>query len=79
MAAHIVLLWEHRIFSNLKVWVSGVYHGLRRKHLQSYLEEFVFPPQRPSYPARRVRSRLGIAAGHPPRSYNMLNLAEAKS
>ena len=31
-----------KIFSNLKVWALGVYHGLRRKHLQSYLDEFVF-------------------------------------
>ena len=38
MAAHIVLPWVHRIFSNLKVWALGVYHGLRRKHLQSYLD-----------------------------------------
>jgi ISXO2 transposase-like protein len=36
MAAHIVLPWVHRVFSNLKVWALGVYHGLRRKHLQSY-------------------------------------------
>ena len=42
MAAHIVLPWVHRIFSNLKVWALGVYHGLRRNHLQSYLDEFVF-------------------------------------
>src|SRR6202043_1372896 len=42
MAAHIVLPWVHRIFSNLKVWALGVYHGLRRKHLQCYLDEFVF-------------------------------------
>src|SRR6516162_2538697 len=42
MAAHIVLPWVHRVFSNLKVWALGVYHGLRRKHLQSYLDEFVF-------------------------------------
>jgi ISXO2 transposase-like protein len=42
MAAHVVLPWAHRIFSNLKVWALGVYHGLRRKHLQSYLDEFVF-------------------------------------
>jgi hypothetical protein len=41
MAAHIVLPWVHRIFSNLKVWALGVYHGLRRKYLQSYLDEFV--------------------------------------
>ena len=42
MAAHIVLPWVHRIFCNLKVWGLGVYHGLRRQHLQSYLDEFVF-------------------------------------
>ena len=34
--------WVHRIFANLKVWALGVYHGLRRKYLQSYLDEFVF-------------------------------------
>ena len=40
--AHNVLPWIHRIFSNFKVWELGVYHGLRAKHLQSYLDEFVF-------------------------------------
>jgi predicted RNA-binding Zn-ribbon protein involved in translation (DUF1610 family) len=53
MAAHIVLPWVHRIFSNLKVWALGVYHGLRRKHLQCYLDEFVF---------RFNRRRLGATA-----------------
>ncbi len=42
MAAHVVLPWVHRVFSNLKTWALGVYHGLRSKHLQSYLDEFVF-------------------------------------
>src|SRR5512144_3285078 len=37
MAAHVVLPWAHRLFANLKRWALGVYHGLRRKHLQSYL------------------------------------------
>src|SRR5690348_2783554 len=32
----------HRIFADLTVWGLSVYHGLRRKHLQSYLDEFVF-------------------------------------
>src|SRR5690349_20754623 len=31
-----------RIFADLKVWALSVYHGLRRRHLQSYLDEFVF-------------------------------------
>ena len=42
MAAHVVLPWVHRVISNLKTWALGVYHGLRRPHLQSYLDEFVF-------------------------------------
>jgi hypothetical protein len=41
-AAHIVLPWVRRAFSNAKTWALGVYHGLRKQHLQSYLDEFVF-------------------------------------
>jgi hypothetical protein len=33
MAAHIVLPWVHRAFSNLKTWALGVNHGLRPQHL----------------------------------------------
>ncbi len=29
MAAHLVLPWTHRVFSNLKRWALGTYHGLR--------------------------------------------------
>src|SRR5262249_55873023 len=36
MAAHIVLPWTHRLFSNLKRWGLGVYHGLRKTNLQHY-------------------------------------------
>jgi len=42
LPAHIVLPWVHRVFSNLKRWALGVYHGLRKKHMQTYLDEFVF-------------------------------------
>jgi ISXO2-like transposase domain len=42
VAAHIVLPWVHRAFSNAKTWALGVYHGLQIPHLQSYLDEFVF-------------------------------------
>jgi len=66
MAAHIVLPWVHRIFSNLKVWALGVYHGLRRKHLQSYLDEFVFRFNRRRNRHAAFRSLLGFAAGHQP-------------
>lgn len=41
MAAPVVLPGIHRVFSNLKTWALGVYHGLRRRHLKAYLDEFV--------------------------------------
>ena len=40
--AHLVLIWIHRVFSNLKRWALGTFHGLRRAHLRRYLDEFVF-------------------------------------
>jgi hypothetical protein len=42
MAGHVVLPWIHRAFSLMKRWSLGTYHGLRRKHVDSYLNEFVF-------------------------------------
>ena len=37
MAAHVVLPWVHRVFSNLKVWALGVDRGIfaRRDKLPS--------------------------------------------
>jgi hypothetical protein len=52
---------------------------LRRKHLQSYLDEFVFRFNRRRTRHAAFRYLLGIAAGHPPLSYNMLISPEAKS
>lgn len=79
MAAHIVLPWVHRLFSNLKVWALGVYHGLRRKHVQSYLDEFVFRFNRRRTRHAAFRSLLGIAASLEPLAYKMLISPEAKA
>jgi hypothetical protein len=54
MAAPIVLPWVHRIFSNLKVWALGVYHGLRRRHLPILPRRIRVPLQPPPHPARRL-------------------------
>jgi hypothetical protein len=72
MAAHIVLPWVHRIFANLKVWALGVYYRLRRKHLQPYLDEFVFRFNRRRTRHAAFRYLLRIAAAHQPVPYNML-------
>jgi hypothetical protein len=77
-AAHLLLPWVHRLFANLKRWGLGVYHGLRRKHLQSYLDEFVFRFNRRYSPKTAFRSLLGIATKTTPITYNMLIKPEAR-
>jgi ISXO2 transposase-like protein/transposase-like zinc ribbon protein len=79
IAARVALPWVRRIFSNLKVWALGVYHGLRRRHLQSYLDEFVFRFNRRRTRPAAFRSLLGIAAGRAPLTYQMLISPEAKA
>ena len=76
MAAHVVLPWIHRVFSNLKTWALGVYHGLRLKHLQSYLDEFTFRFNRRRTRHAAFRSLLRIAARRQPVTYKMLITAE---
>ena len=71
-AAHLVLPWIHQVFSNLKGWARGVYHGLRRKHLQAYLDEFVFRFNRRKTHHAAFRSLFGLAVKAKPLTYNML-------
>jgi predicted RNA-binding Zn-ribbon protein involved in translation (DUF1610 family) len=79
MAAHVVLPWVHRVFSNLKTWALGVYHGLRREHLQSYLDEFVFRFNRRRTRHAAFRSILGIGLAITPVTYKMLVSPEARA
>ena len=72
MAAHLVLPWIHQMFSNLKGWARGVYHGLRRKYLQTYLDEFVFRFNRRRTRHPTFRSMFAIAIRTKPVTYNML-------
>jgi len=78
MAAHVVLPWIHRVFSNLKTWALGVYHGLRKKHLQAYLDEFVFRFNHRRTRLAAFRSLLGIGVALKPATYNMLIAPEAQ-
>jgi predicted RNA-binding Zn-ribbon protein involved in translation (DUF1610 family)/transposase-like protein len=78
MAAHIILPWVHRIFSNLKTWALGVYHGLRKQHLQAYLDEFTFRFNRRHTPHAAFRTLLGIGLTIKPATYKMLIAAEQK-
>jgi hypothetical protein len=69
MAAHVVLPWVHRVFSNLKTWALGVYHGLRQPHLQSYLDEFAFRFNRRKSRHAAFRSLLEIGLAAKPLTY----------
>ena len=69
MAGHVVLPWIHRVFALLKRWSLGTYHGLRRKHVDTYLNEFVFRYNRRFYRHVSFETLLGLAAQHEPASY----------
>ena len=42
MKAHDLLKWIHIIASNVKAWINGTFHGIEKKHLQAYLNEFCY-------------------------------------
>jgi len=69
MAAHIVLPWIHRVFSLLKRWALGTYHGLRREHFDAYLNEYVFRYNRRFYRHVSFETFLGLAAHGEPTDY----------
>ena len=52
----------HIAFSNLKSWLLGTHHGVSHRHLQAYLNEFVFRFNRRFYPMTAFNSALGLAA-----------------
>jgi predicted RNA-binding Zn-ribbon protein involved in translation (DUF1610 family) len=72
MAAHLVLPWIHRAFSNLKRWAMGTYHGLRPQHLQAYLDEYAFRFNRRHDRPAAFHRLLGLTTTLPHASYHML-------
>lgn len=66
MAGHVVLKWIHRAFSNLKRWLVGTLHGVRKPHLARYLDEFVFRWNRRRRTAPAFDRLLGLTVrmGH---------------
>jgi hypothetical protein len=69
----------HLAFSNLKAWLKGTHHGrVEPKHLQAYLNEFVFRFNRRFYPFNAFRSLLGIGANGESPTYDGLYSGEWK-
>ena len=50
----------HRVFGNLKTWLQGTHHGVEPKHLQAYLDEFVFRYNRRRTPMVAFQSLLRL-------------------
>ena len=69
MAGHAALPWIYRVFALMKRWGLGTIHGLRRKHVDSYLGEFVFRYNRRFYRHVSFESLLGIASRRRPVGY----------
>ena len=64
-----VLPRAHRALSNLKTWLQGTHHGVSPKHLQVYLDEFVFRHNRRRTPLAGFQTLLGLGAIHEPTTY----------
>ena len=62
----------HRVFSNLKAWLTGTHHGVGQQHLQHYLNEYMFRFNRRRTPMAAFQSLLGLTSEHGPTTYNML-------
>jgi ISXO2 transposase-like protein len=73
--AHLPMI--HLVFSNLKTWIKGTHHSrIEPKHLQAYLNEYVFRFNRRFYPMTAFHSVLGIASHIVPPTYAQLYSGE---
>ncbi len=64
-----ILKRGHRVFSSLKRWAMGVLHGLRSRHFQRYLDEFVFRWNRRRHRRSSFDTLLGIGLRLKPATY----------
>lgn len=49
-----------RVTTNLKTWIDGTFHGVRKRHLQAYLNEFMFRFNRRFYRSISFQTLLGL-------------------
>jgi hypothetical protein len=57
------------VTANLKTWIDGTFHGVTKKHLQAYLDEFIFKFNRRFYRAVSFRSLLDLGTLNPGMTY----------
>jgi transposase-like protein len=70
-----------RAIGNLQQWLIGTYHGVSRRQLQVYLDEFVFRHNRRNQPMAAFQTLLGLGTQQRPTAYHRirgaLDLAKA--
>jgi len=49
-----------RVTANLKTWIDGIFHGVGKPHLQTYLNEFMFRFNRRFFRGVSFRTLLGL-------------------
>jgi transposase-like protein len=70
--AGVILPRVHRVFGNLQTWIRGTHHGVSGKHLQAYLDEFVFRFNRRRTPMAAFQTLLGLGSQHTSPTYRTL-------
>ncbi|MGA8218620.1 MAG: IS1595 family transposase [Solirubrobacterales bacterium] len=65
----VILPRAHRALANLKTWLQGTHRRPSAKHLQVYLDEFVFRHNRRRTPMAAFQTLLGLGAIHSPTTY----------
>lgn len=67
-----ILHWAHLMFANLKAWIRGTFHGVSKKHMPRYLDEFVYRFNRRGWDGELFRCVLGRAIQSDPFPYHRL-------
>jgi transposase-like protein len=67
-----LLPWSHVLFSNLKSWLRGTFHGVSKKHMPRYLDEFTFRLNRRWDELALFLAIVGRSLSSPPLPYASL-------
>ncbi len=69
----------HIVFGNLKAFLNGTYHGVSKKHLQAYLNEYVFRFNRRRLIFEAFNTLLGIGTSKEgPTYYQLYHTGKAR-
>jgi transposase-like protein len=63
------LKWLHVVISNAKAFIIGTYHGLGKRHLQRYLDEFCYRFNRRKFTLQQFQRTLFACILAPRLSY----------